>query len=202
MNCAGRLRLKKELQRERDLLLCAAKVDAGERPELLEEMLEAIYRRLRGTKPPGRFGAHWQEVGFQGRDPASDLRSTGLLGALMALFFVERYQRETIGFLNFVAETAGEDFPLAVTLVQFALFALKALRQGRLTEVANRDGGLLRAFNDFYAASLFELFAQLRRAGGSIMSYPPVRKQTQEDCLRSAKALVHAFRQRPQRRND
>lgn len=73
---------------------------------MLEEILLAIYKKLRGVKPPGRYGQHWQEIGFQGNNPATDLRSVGILGALMALYFVEKFQKETIAFLNLVAETA------------------------------------------------------------------------------------------------
>jgi hypothetical protein len=31
---------------------------------------------------PGRRGSHWQELGFQGDDPATDLRGCGMLGLL------------------------------------------------------------------------------------------------------------------------
>lgn len=38
-----------------------------------------------------RFGEHWSEVGFQGRDPATDLRSTGILSLLQWNNFIHAY---------------------------------------------------------------------------------------------------------------
>lgn len=37
-----------------------------------------------------RYGEHWLELGFQGPDPATDLRGAGLLGLLHLLALAER----------------------------------------------------------------------------------------------------------------
>ncbi|XP_064493838.1 ELMO domain-containing protein 3-like isoform X3 [Pseudopipra pipra] len=52
-------------------------------------ILQTIYRQLthsRGGCP--RYGTHWEELGFQGVDPGTDLRGTGMLGLMQILFFV------------------------------------------------------------------------------------------------------------------
>ena len=36
-----------------------------------------------------RFGEHWNEIGFQGRDPATDLRSTGILSLIHWACFLD-----------------------------------------------------------------------------------------------------------------
>jgi hypothetical protein len=33
-----------------------------------------------------RFGHHWGSIGFQGDDPATDLRGVGMLGLLQLLY--------------------------------------------------------------------------------------------------------------------
>ena len=66
-----------------------------------------------------------------------------------------------------------------MTLVQFTQFSIKALRQGRFTEICNVEGQVIEVFNDFYAASVLELFSQIRRSGStSIIDYPPIKAQT------------------------
>lgn len=45
------------------------------------------------NKPFGRFGGHWNEIGFQNRDPATDLRSTGVLSLLQWVQFIESHQK-------------------------------------------------------------------------------------------------------------
>jgi hypothetical protein len=38
------------------------------------------------SQPVPRFGQHWGAVGFQGDDPATDLRGVGMLGLLQLLY--------------------------------------------------------------------------------------------------------------------
>lgn len=38
-----------------------------------------------------RYGMHWEDVGFQGRDPATDLRGTGVLSLFQIFQFIERH---------------------------------------------------------------------------------------------------------------
>jgi hypothetical protein len=46
-------------------------------------MVQSIYRELTGDKHAcPRTGAHWDVVGFQGNDPATDLRGAGLFGLI------------------------------------------------------------------------------------------------------------------------
>ena len=54
-------------------------------------MLFSIYRAITGEITcPARFGPHWEVIGFQGDDPASDLRGTGILSLLQMLHFAAR----------------------------------------------------------------------------------------------------------------
>lgn len=52
--------------------------------------LSTIYQHL--TETPllecRRYGAHWEQIGFQGNDPATDLRGVGILGLLNILYFI------------------------------------------------------------------------------------------------------------------
>merc|ERR1719458_2281288 len=50
-------------------------------------MLRTVYRQLTGSRvDPPRYGGHWEEIGFQGTDPATDLRGVGLLGLIQATY--------------------------------------------------------------------------------------------------------------------
>ena len=51
-----------------------------------EEMLTRFWKNLKGDDPNGeyqRFTTNWVEVGFQGKDPATDFRGIGILGLYM-----------------------------------------------------------------------------------------------------------------------
>lgn len=47
-----------------------------------------LYRLLTGLQMTAtRFGSHWEEIGFQNNDPATDLRGVGVLGLLFLHYF-------------------------------------------------------------------------------------------------------------------
>ena len=50
-------------------------------------MLQEIWSRLTGESF-NRYGNHWNKIGFQGRDPATDLRATGILSLLQWIQFI------------------------------------------------------------------------------------------------------------------
>lgn len=51
-------------------------------------MLYTFYINLTGKKNCVRYGDHWEKVGFQGRDPATDLRGVGMFGVLQMIAFI------------------------------------------------------------------------------------------------------------------
>jgi hypothetical protein len=53
--------------------------------------LREIWSQLVG-KSYQRYGSHWGEIGFQGRDPATDLRSAGILSLIYWLTFIEEHK--------------------------------------------------------------------------------------------------------------
>ena len=54
-----------------------------DRGVLHERMLMSIYKSITKAETlPTRFGPHWEVIGFQGNDPATDLRGAGILALL------------------------------------------------------------------------------------------------------------------------
>jgi hypothetical protein len=56
-------------------------------------MLQTIYAQLTGEKdrPAPRIGRHWERLGFQGGDPATDLRDLGMFSVLQMLYLVTKH---------------------------------------------------------------------------------------------------------------
>ena len=44
--------------------------------------MKTIYKTLLNTDQCRSVGEHWQNIGFQRTDPATDIRGAGMLGAL------------------------------------------------------------------------------------------------------------------------
>lgn len=49
------------------------------------QILSQIYRNFLQEEVTDRIGEHWQLIGFQGSDPATDLRGVGIFGLFLIL---------------------------------------------------------------------------------------------------------------------
>lgn len=52
-------------------------------------MIKTIYVKLTSSNICQRYGPHWEQVGFQGNDPSTDLRGCGILSLLLLIFMLE-----------------------------------------------------------------------------------------------------------------
>ena len=116
-----------------------------------------------------RIGSHWESIGFQGIDPASDLRGVGLLGLYQLCFFVLSPYTWQLAFDVFVASSpqvfdgssslsVDSSFPFAVMGLNLTQISLYCLRKGFLNREINRRGSpVFLTFNLFYA-NLFMKF--------------------------------------------
>lgn len=72
------------LEQQRVRLLALAKLQLNDTDAMHEVLLAETFRAYCG-RAPERFGKHWEALGFQGADPAMDLRGAGVLGLLHLL---------------------------------------------------------------------------------------------------------------------
>ena len=86
-----RPRLNQNLNHERDIFFALAKVKLTIQIAEHEIIIKSIYRRLTNADTCRSIGSHWVQVGFQGNDPSTDVRGTGMLGVLNLLYFVTHY---------------------------------------------------------------------------------------------------------------
>ncbi len=91
-------------------------------------ILKEIWVKLT-AKPFSRYGNHWNDIGFQGRDPATDLRSTGILSLLQWYIFIED---DFFSAKKIYEWTVQNDFPLALTHIKATGLFLKLLKNGKI----------------------------------------------------------------------
>ena len=154
---------------ERDAVFAAAKTAMDDSDATHVHLLNATYMRFLGTStPPARVGAHWETLGFQGTDPATDLRGCGMLGLLQLFCLVagERNAREkhaeTASTIFALSRDSTHEFPMAPLGINVTKAALKTLRLGHLNATANALGSVWDALDRFYVGAWIEFFVRWR----------------------------------------
>lgn len=180
--------------RRRDALFCVAKTGYEDGNVVHDRVLQTLYKRLTGTdRDVPRFTDAWEDIGFQGSNPASDLRDAGMLGPLQLLWLVETYPDWVIAVMR-VARDPTTEFPMAAASLSFTLLSMRALRWGRLTALANKEGSVITAANLFYAASLFEFFRAYTDSSGTIATFGPLQQRSLATSIKNPARAVSEFR--------
>ncbi|CAH1783711.1 unnamed protein product [Owenia fusiformis] len=156
----GPPKLNKALNNERDLVfaMAACALDNNEATHL--RILQTMYRKLTGSKfDCARFGDHWETIGFQGTDPSTDLRGTGLLGLMTILYCLSDSKMQPIMkdiYKLSLHET--QNFPFSVMGINVTRIVLQSLREGILNKECNRRQQVLEVVNDLYAGTYLYLY--------------------------------------------
>lgn len=92
-------------------------------------ILSAVYQRFTSLPKPQRYGSHWADVGFQGNDPATDLRSCGVLGLVQLLHLWDHHPGNAAVIYN-MSRDAVHEFPLAVVAMNVTKWCLQVGHRG------------------------------------------------------------------------
>ncbi|CAL8249940.1 unnamed protein product [Boreogadus saida] len=156
----GPPRLHRELLEERDLVFAIAQCSLDNSQAVHMRVLQTIYKRLVGGRLDcARYGDHWENIGFQGTDPATDLRGTGFLGLMHTLYFV--MDPETLPLARDIyklSQHPTQNFPFSVMSINMTRIALQVLREEALSKECNRRQQVVGVLNEFYVATYLHLF--------------------------------------------
>ncbi len=138
---------------DKQCIISLADTKFGDEEEINGSILSTIYQKIYGTSVVERFGEHWKELGFQGDDPATDLRSTGVWGLLQLLFFAENCYTQLQIMLD-VANDSKYSFPLAIVSLNISHWGLLLLKDGAFKACAAEINSLPRAINAWYCGAM------------------------------------------------
>ena len=162
-----------------------------------ERVLVSIYRALQGAaSSPPVYGGHWEAVGFQGSDPATDVRGGGVLGLLLLLRLLQSEQT-LAGRMQALSVSELQHFPLAVVCLNLAGIVLSTLRLGRLNGDCRRQpGGMWAVAHTLFAACVDAFVNCWMEEAATIASWAGVRARIERDCSCRGKQMCADFRQR------
>uniref|UniRef100_A0A7M4FZF5 ELMO domain containing 3 n=1 Tax=Crocodylus porosus TaxID=8502 RepID=A0A7M4FZF5_CROPO len=156
----GPPRLHQQLQAERDLAFVIAQCGLDNNEKVHMRILQTIYKKLTGSRfGCPRYGAHWEELGFQGLDPGTDLRGTGMLSLMQVLYFVMDPQTFLLAQDIFkLSQHSTQNFPFCVMSVNITRIVIQVLREERLSRECNRRHQVIAVLNDLYVAMFLHLY--------------------------------------------
>lgn len=124
---------------------------------------QSHYPRGQHGVPP--TGPHWEQIGFQGLDPRTDInRSMKVFALLQVLHLVDVKTDESLRLhelSNLQPGSSGQDltWPFMCVSIMFTKEAIQALRSGILNQVINDRKDILSVLHDFHHAC-FHDFSQ------------------------------------------
>ncbi|XP_077608042.1 ELMO domain-containing protein 3 [Crocuta crocuta] len=155
----GPPKLHQGLREERDLVLTIAQCGLDNQDPMHGRVLQTIYKKLTGSKfDCALYGAHWEDLGFQGANPATDLRGAGFLALLHLLYLV--MDSKTLLMAQEIFRLSRhhiQQFPFCLMSVNITRITIQALREECLSRECNRQQKVIPVVNSFYAATFLRL---------------------------------------------
>lgn len=182
------------LEEERDAVFCVALAPMDNAVAEHLRVLQTVYKCVSGDERDcPRVGAHWEDIGFQGADPATDLRGAGMFGLLQMLHFL-RVRRALARRIYQLSRDERQRFPFALVSLNITGMVLQALREGRLHRECRSRGSVLGAAHALHAALFYELLLVWKREFCTIQHFGAVRKRLAEASRTRTRDLLRAFR--------
>ncbi|XP_065914182.1 ELMO domain-containing protein 3-like [Dysidea avara] len=175
-------KLRKSLHYERDLFFTIAKCSYDDGNPLHFRVLQTIYRRLTGaTFDCPRYGKHWEDIGFQQSDPATDLRGTGFLSLFHLLYTLS--SSDTINMMVSIyklSQDSSQQFPLCALAINITQQTMASLRDETLAKLCNHRREVFNVTNEYFAASLHQFYCLWRRHKKTIVQCSDVLKEVDQ----------------------
>ncbi|XP_065646434.1 uncharacterized protein LOC100198322 isoform X2 [Hydra vulgaris] len=134
----GPPKLDQKLIKDRDWIFIFAATAFDQNEKFHLRILQSVYYGLTKSKNNcPRFGSHWENIGFQGNDPSTDLRGCGMLGLISVLDFIQ--SPATLGLASKIyalSQDSVQNFPFCIMSINVTRISLQILREGKLNNKA------------------------------------------------------------------
>uniref|UniRef100_A0AC35GF33 ELMO domain-containing protein n=1 Tax=Panagrolaimus sp. PS1159 TaxID=55785 RepID=A0AC35GF33_9BILA len=179
---------------ERIFIVALSKVPFSDSNPLHWELLCSFYKHIMdtGRKPVARYGSHWENVGFQGEDPASDLRGVGMLGLCQLLFLSSNALSPQLALqLYELSIDKVHHFPLAVVGLNFTQFILEHVKEGRLNRLAIKENSYVSVINGIYRGCFITFYKLWKTRNCTILDFSKIANEIKAQIKQRPKFLLN-----------
>jgi hypothetical protein len=149
--------LSDELANDVYTYLAIAKIQMNHEDEMHQKIFSEIYTRITDKPLENTIGNHWEDVGFLGADPNTELRGMGMLGAVMLLYIVTEH-RDFVREMYTYSKHPKYHFPLCMTLLHLAGASCQLLKDGHINGLCNSTNSIDAPLHVIYVALCREFF--------------------------------------------
>lgn len=166
----GPPKMHRNLLPSKETVFCIAASSFNNSNSMHTRALQTVYRCLTGSRfDCSRFGSHWEEIGFQGTDPSTDLRGAGLLGLMNLIYLLRDPKCHMIAKdIYKLSLHPTQNFPFCVMGINMSRITLQSLREDCLNKECNKRKDVLSVVNDFYAGIYLQLYQIWKSQGKTI----------------------------------
>ncbi|XP_070539889.1 ELMO domain-containing protein 3-like isoform X2 [Ptychodera flava] len=188
----GPPKMNRNLHEERNLIFAIAQCPFNNEELIHTRTLQTIYKRLTGNQfDCPRYGSHWEEIGFQGNDPATDLRATGFLGLMTLLYFVMDPNSLTLAREIYKLSTHEvQNFPFCVMSINMTRIVIQTLREEILSKECNRRQQVFGVINDFYVGIYLHLYLIWKKQHKTIKDSGYVLKDVEAFAKKNPRSII------------
>ncbi|XP_076820357.1 uncharacterized protein LOC143465763 isoform X2 [Clavelina lepadiformis] len=156
-------------------------------------VIQTIYKRLIGSKHNcPNHGPHWEVIGFQGHDPATDLRGAGFLALLHLLFLVTEHPHVAVEIYQLSTHPV-QNFPFCLVSINVTRIALLALREDKLSRICNKRKQVVSVMNEFYLAVFWHIYYVWKNQHKTMNESGHVMKAAEITALKDPAMLMKAL---------
>ncbi|KAL0207825.1 hypothetical protein P9112_010412 [Eukaryota sp. TZLM1-RC] len=155
-------------------------------------LLASVYMIITETEtPPRRFGSHFETIGFQGSDPATDLRGVGIFGLLQLLFLTQKHAKLTNALYQLSIDNE-QHFPFAIVCINFSKLALECLLSNSkdLFKLCNKRNSVIQVINDLYASAICEFYFNWLEGGCTVIEFSNILANISNSIKKHPEAAV------------
>jgi len=204
----GPPKLLLSLHDERNLIFTLALAPFDNNVHIHWNILQSIFKILTHRKLScARFGSHWEQIGFQGNDPSTDLRGCGMLGLLTTLSFISSKNTSLLARKAFtLSQDEIQNFPFCVMSINITRIALQILREEKLNKECNNqqkqhnkyhkgisNSIVYSVFQDIYNAIFYKIYTLWQSGNKTMADSGFVLKEVEDEAKSKPMQLLKYF---------
>ncbi|KAF5405502.1 ELMO domain-containing protein 3 [Paragonimus heterotremus] len=162
------------------------------------KMLVTIFKRLTGSGACLLKGVHWELIGFQGSDPTTDFRSTGLLSLVCLVYFVTDVNiHGSLSALFRQSLDPVQHFPFCSVGINITGILLQLLRRGVLNQLCIHRNSVLDTFMRLFTGMFCCFCKTWKDEHCTILNAQTVFDRLEKLCRKNPRSFLKMHSNRP-----